>query len=514
LRVRATAALRVLAGLLAAGALVSGCGGSGAAQLPPPAKPSGPALGSLAHSGAGHRFYEIYEPAGPARGTMLLIHGGAFVDHRGDARQDLWQAALLLVRQGWRVVNIGYSNGLMPAGVKPDPLPMLRDVVAFYDQIRRAFGGPICAYGQSAGGYLAAMLALERPTLRCLALDAAPLDLTTLRSRTDALGREILARTFGTNPSVLAAWSPAKLWRPGDAHTAVFATAASNDPLVPPGQLAEFRRIDPFADVSTIPGASPRSQDAFRWLHSYVEGSALQAREDSLVQWVDRIVPERSAGPGPAAGAADAGGACDRLPPPGRRWRLLLSGDAWQQVSTGGQPIAATAGCSGSSRWQDDGISLWALPSSATLPTGAYAMMLLRSVRPLHSLTISFRGFLARPQQWELALLASHQTAGTAHTIVAGCAAGTCKELSLIAAGGGALLAPVGYGADPDASPVAPVARFTLPAGTRRIAWQLRCIAPAGCSMAGAANPGGGSLNPRDPLGQPAIFSIYRVRLG
>jgi hypothetical protein len=72
----------------------------------------------------------------------------------------------------------------------------------------------------------------------------------------------------------------------------------------------------------------------------------------------------------------------------------------------------------------------------------------------------------------------------------------------------GWLIAAPGRQHDPDAADEPPVQRFVLPAGTRRIAWRLTCASEAGCSVAGVA---GGRR--RDPLGHPAIFSAYRVRL-
>jgi poly(3-hydroxybutyrate) depolymerase len=495
---------RLALGSLVAMAVLTGCGG-GSGPRPTP-----PMLGDLAGSGAGHRFYEIYQPAGPVRGTMLMLHGGSWMDSRGEARTMLTVASLVFRNAGWRVVNVSYSPGNTPSG-SGDPLSMLRDVVAFYDQIHRAFPGPICAYGESAGGHLAAMLAIERPSLRCAILNAAPLDLVTLRHQTTAVGAASIADTFGTNRATLASWSPARLWNPQRDATAIFATAASNDQTVPPAQLNALQAVDSAVNGQVIAGASPGSA-ALPYMHSDVDARGLTSRLTSLVGWLDGIVPPAS-GRAAAAGT-DIGAACSAAGT--ERWRLLLSGDAWQQSSTAGQPIAATRGCSGSARWQDDGLSLWALPSppaAARLPAGSNAALALVSNHPLSHLTVSFRGFLARPRDWVLGLYAasSAETLSTP-TSVAECNRGACSGgLVLVPTAGGALLTSAGSHADPDASDVPPRARFALPPGTRALAWQLRCAAPGGCSLRPAVNAAGASLRPRDPLGQPAIFSIYKV---
>jgi hypothetical protein len=506
LKVRAAAVLAALAALL-----VAGCGGSGT-----PGAPAGPALGSLAASGAGNRFYEIYDPIGPARGTILLLHGGSWADRRGDARRMLATTALAFRASGWRVVNASYSPGWVP-GRAPDPLPMLRDVVAFYDQIRHAFGGPVCAYGESAGGHLAAMLALERPSLRCAILSAAPLNLRTLLHQTWPPGIAAIRGTFGQRASVLREFSPTLLWNTGADPTAVFATAAANDQVVPPVQLTEFQQVDPGANAHVLPGAAAGSAGAAAFMHSDVRGSALFARISSLGSWLNGIAQPAAAGPTPT----DFGAGCSSAQTP--RWKLLLAGDAWQQSSTAGpagQAIAATRGCSGSAKWQDDGLSLWALPSpaarpspGATLASGAEATLALSSPHPVRRITVSFRGFLARPQDWVLGLYASTE-AGATPTPVAGCTLGHCTGLRLVPSAGGGLLTAAGSSNNPDLSATPPSASFALPAGTRQLSWKLRCAAPGGCPLAGIDSATGASPRPRDPIGHPAIFSLYSVALG
>ncbi|MCW3017144.1 MAG: hypothetical protein JWO02_4236 [Solirubrobacterales bacterium] len=506
---RAARTLAVLLTIL--GAVLAGCGSSGDRQLPP-------GLGSLASSGAGHRFYEIYDPVGSVRGTMLLIHGGAWQDQRGDARRTMASAALTLRANGWRVVDIAYSPGPSPGGSGVDPWPMFRDVVAFYDQVRHAYAGPICAYGESAGGHLAAMLATERPSLTCAVLNAAPLDLRTLLRQSSPAGAAAIRQTFGTRRSVLDAWSPARRWGPDNDATLVFATAASNDEVVPPQQLRGFTAAVPSADALVVPGADAGTANAVTWMHSTVRRSAIDKRVASFGRWLDDVAPRRAGAR--IQRATNTGAGCD-LPgadpatqPLGERWKLMLAGDAWRQASTAGQPIAATRGCSGSAGWQDDGLSLWAFPApGVVLPAGTQASLVLQSRRVVRRLSATFRGFLARPQDWAVGLYASTRYSVGLRTKVAACERGRCTGLRLVKTTAGALIAAGGSGGDPDRREEPISADFALPPGTRRIAWRLRCVAAKGCSLAGSVNARGVALRPRDPLGHPAIFSLYNVEV-
>ncbi|UTI62604.1 alpha/beta hydrolase fold domain-containing protein [Paraconexibacter antarcticus] len=492
-----------------AGLLSSGCGGGQAHRPPTRALAGGPSLGSLAQSGAGRRFYEIYEPTGRPRGTVLVLHGGGWRAARADARRQMAAVSLSFRDLGWRVVDANYAGGPRPDG-SVDPRPMLRDVVAYYDEIHRAFPGPVCTYGESAGGHLAALLAIERPTLTCAVLAAAPLDLPSLLPTSTPAGSAAIRAAFGTSPATLRAWSPTRLWGSGR-RVRVFATAASNDPVVGAGQLRSFAQRVPTADVAVLPGARAGTADAVPWIHSPVRRGALDRRVADLRAWLtqsgsDPAVPGSATDPGTdcGPGSTDVGAA---------RWRLLRAGDGWSPTSTATAPIVATRGCSGSAVWQDDGLSLWAYPGLAVLRSGSEAALTLRLPRGTRSLTAMFRGFLARPRDWAVGLYGSSRTHGTVTAPIADCMASSCHGLRLVRRRGGSLVAALASTGNPDARSTPTPERFRLPPDTRRVAWRLRCIAPGGCSLQGAVDARGFSLRRRDPLGHPAILSIYRVEL-
>jgi acetyl esterase/lipase len=224
--------------------------------------------------------YEVGEPAaGPVRGIMLLIHGGAWSSvgrakltlTRGDAQR--WQA------RGWRTVNATYR----PCAAS------VADVLTLYDRVRSTYGSalPICAFGRSAGGQLALLLAVRRPLLACVIAEAGIADLSALAHETTASGSDgpttvynWATAAFGADrlAQVSAAGSPVKA-------RVLYAISAA-DMLVPWQQATDFaaaqKRRDPAAYVDTLhveAGDQP-------FEHGFVSAAGLQtfyAHEQALV---------------------------------------------------------------------------------------------------------------------------------------------------------------------------------------------------------------------------------------
>jgi acetyl esterase/lipase len=134
---------------------------------------SAPGVSTTALGTGAPAYYEVGEPtSGTAKGVMLIVHGGAWnangpgsvAGMRRDA--DRWRA------QGWRTVNVSYR-------------PCERafnDVRWFYDRARQVYGSdlPYCALGASAGGNLALVLAMQRPSLACVINQSGPTHAKTL----------------------------------------------------------------------------------------------------------------------------------------------------------------------------------------------------------------------------------------------------------------------------------------------------------------------------------------------
>lgn len=229
--------------------------------------------------------YEVAEPTvgGPVRGTMLVLHGGAWFSV-GRAKLSLTRADAARWRaRGWRTVNATYRPCAASVG----------DVLALYDRVRSRYGAtqPICAFGRSAGGQLALLLAARRPRLDCVVAEAGIADLAALQHETTPAG------SFG--PSEVANWATAAFG--ADRLAAVSAAGSpvsarvlyaigTADPLVPWRQATDFaadqRGRDPAAYVDLL--HVPAGDQPFE--HALVSAAGLAefyAREDALVAPLD-----------------------------------------------------------------------------------------------------------------------------------------------------------------------------------------------------------------------------------
>lgn len=132
----------------------------------------------------GGRPGERHVPEGAAQGSVLLLHGGAFVTSSPRTHRVL--ASHLAAATGVAVVVPDYR--LAPEHPWPAAVD---DAVAAYDELAAA--GPVAVAGDSAGGVLALLLARQRRAV-ALALISPLTDLTAATSGSyrgpDALVRQ------------------------------------------------------------------------------------------------------------------------------------------------------------------------------------------------------------------------------------------------------------------------------------------------------------------------------------
>lgn len=264
-RPRRAAALRVLAGSLAAWLLAS-TAGCGEAALPTtttlPAEPGVPA----AEVGA--------PPDGvQPRGVVLLVHGGGWVGPKPELTAAQRPAAAALRRAGYATVIVDYRSGRRG----------LQDLLLRFDQTRRAFLGlPVCLFGQSAGGHLALLVAARRTDVACVVSQAGPTDLAALRTQArgvpsyrwavDAFGRDALDR-----------FSPVA--RAAAIRARVLQVAARNDRYVPPAQAIELDRRLRRGRLILLPaGATP-------FVHSDVDAAAAADAVAAQQEFLDEAMP-------------------------------------------------------------------------------------------------------------------------------------------------------------------------------------------------------------------------------
>ena len=514
--------LALALGLSACGSSVTGSASTPSSSPPPPVRATTPRPGQVLGSGAGHAFYEISEPLGPPKGTMILIHGGGWTDREPYDAQFANNGGVRFIELlGWRVVNIGYQvpASIANPGAAPNAMPTLDDVAAFYDQIHRAFSGPICAYGSSSGGHLAMMLAVVRPDLDCVIAEAAPVDFAIARTAYHGY----LEGIFGGSDAAMAYWSPVDRWKAAAPKTAAWLGEAANDPVVP-REAYTFKQVDPNAQVTVLPGPTGPSSAPF--VHSSVDDGAHKTYLAKLSNWLASIgatsMP-RTTQAGPVIRACD-----DALPTAidwaqassSQRWRLLDDGAGWTAAAAPYGEVTATRGCDGRGVDQWAGLALQALTLSTTAPTispgqAAEQDFAAPSGRTLVRVRARFRGWFRTLGEWQVGLFASSSTTGPIDTPVAVCDKGSCHGLSTWPSGAGVGMAPAATGRDPDTVDNLPGQTFSLPGGTVRIAWRLACVASTGCNGA-SINPNGdpASTSPtrsRDPVGHPAALTITAI---
>ena len=227
-------------------------------------------------------YYEIGAPMGPAagqpaKGVMLLLHGGgwyvvgepAVAAMRDTA--DAWRSA------GWATVNVT-TTGCQDS---------VTDALWFHDAIRAmAPDAPICATGPSSGAHLALMVAALREDVDCAISHGGPTDLVGLETQEawtppgsdpgslpDTPAHHLAVAAFGTDG--LFEMSPlthaAEL---ADVHV-VLATA-EEDWLIALDQGRNLAaaitatRPDAHVEVHELsPGTAP-------WVHAWVDGADLE----------------------------------------------------------------------------------------------------------------------------------------------------------------------------------------------------------------------------------------------
>ena len=151
------------------------------------------------------------DPAGPARGTMILVHAGGWAGHDGYAQGELLKdPGNLFLARGWRVVSIDYDEGT--AG--------LQDVLdaAGAELARGTSDGPLCVYGEASGAHLALMAASKLRAIDCVVGVGTPTDLLLYNAEAEAssdarvkLVASQIRRLFGTTPEQTAPWNVASL---------------------------------------------------------------------------------------------------------------------------------------------------------------------------------------------------------------------------------------------------------------------------------------------------------------
>jgi acetyl esterase/lipase len=232
------------------------------------------------------------DPAGPVRGTMILVHGGGWAGHDGVRQNDLLtRPGDLLVARGWRVVSIDYNEGA--AG--------LQDVLdtAGAELARRSSDGPLCIYGESAGAHLALMAASRLSAIDCVIGLGAPTDLYQYTVEAAAssddrvkLVASQIARLFGTTPEATSPWNVVTL-APA-LHADVLLVHETDDEIVTASHAQRFQAARPSTQLVEL-AAGDQADPLTRFMHGTVSDGGRGQYMAGVGSFADRAVAGRVA---------------------------------------------------------------------------------------------------------------------------------------------------------------------------------------------------------------------------
>lgn len=227
------------------------------------------------------------DPAGPVRGTVILIHGGGWIGHDARAQRHLMQQpGPLFLQRGWRVVSLDYAEGERG----------LRDVLdaAGGELARRTADGPLCLYGESAGGHLALVAAARLPAIDCVIGLGAPTDLIRYEAEAvpspDPRAKLVatrIARFFGAGPDRLAPWDPVTL--APSIRADVLLLREGDDAVVSAAHAQRVQAVRPTTQVLDLEPADPADLSA-AMLHGTVSARGRAAYASALGAFADRAV--------------------------------------------------------------------------------------------------------------------------------------------------------------------------------------------------------------------------------
>lgn len=246
--------------------------------------------GSAPVSGAVSPNNEYDSPVVKSPGWVIVIHGGGW-QTEGKASVDAEDyAAELFQRHGWATYNIDYRPGVLS----------LPDVVAAYDWLRRRVGAraTICAWGSSAGGNLALLLATRRRRLACVISEAGPTDLIRWREQTAWAPPGVSPHTgprYAYEHFMLPTLGRANLRRFSPVYEAsrirarLLLGCSTWDYWCPPAQPREMKRARPEGTtVMFLAGAPPAAPANFT--HASVTPEALLAWRRAELRLLNSVI--------------------------------------------------------------------------------------------------------------------------------------------------------------------------------------------------------------------------------
>jgi pimeloyl-ACP methyl ester carboxylesterase len=230
------------------------------------------------------------DPTGPVRGTVVMVHAGGWAGHDANAQSILADTpGEILLARGWRVVSVDYEEGTEG----------LADVIrAVRDEVGRP--GPLCIYGESAGGHLSLVAAsrLDRE-VDCVIALGAPTDLA-LYEREGAVSSDVqvrivayqINRFFGSTEEELAAWDAVPL--APQIHADVLLMREGDDVVVPRIHMERFLAARPTTQAEYLEAGDPNNPDD-KFVHGTISAAGRAHYAAAIGAFADRAIADKKA---------------------------------------------------------------------------------------------------------------------------------------------------------------------------------------------------------------------------
>jgi acetyl esterase/lipase len=215
-------------------------------------------------------YREIEEPKGKPVGAILVIHGGGWRQDPAGVVSERAQAKRF-TREGWLVWNVDYRSGA--AGFE--------DVVDWFRKLQKKTRGPVCAYGGSAGGNFALLLA-TREQVDCVIADAPATDLPALP---ELIVQQFVVPAFGNDQAEFSPLAVAEERPESLADTRILLGHFEGDVVSPIDQSTRFADSLPFdVPVFELPfGPAP-------FEHGAVDPAALEKYQRAQARLLSDLV--------------------------------------------------------------------------------------------------------------------------------------------------------------------------------------------------------------------------------
>ena len=217
-------------------------------------------------------------PPGRPKGYVIVIHGGAWVITGPQALALEAPQVHWFIHLGWAVYNVDYRPGWLS----------VPDVAAAYDHLRRLHpDAPMCAYGESAGGQLAMLLAASRPSLRCVISAGGVAALRVVPGPLRVLEEHVFHHR-------LWEFSPVRV--ASHIRGTLLCAGSSYDRTVPQRrQLAAIRTARPQTRVMLLAGAPTPGGPSFSHPPNFVHASITEAARRRFRRAVATVLGEARA---------------------------------------------------------------------------------------------------------------------------------------------------------------------------------------------------------------------------